>query len=291
MKSLAQLLRPRAAAAVSILALSLGLNLFAQAPEGLPISAQLFTVRNAGTLDQQLAIIEQAGIKYVEPYRFWGMTEVPADEMKAALAQHHLKISGMHINFGDIADNLKHTVEYNKAIGNTRLIVPAFNATMVPHSKVGWQALGGVMQTIAVTLKADGMKLGFHNHTVEMEVFDGKTGLEWFAEAAPDVIITVDCAWAAQGGQDPAELIKRLKGHVWNIHVKDNAPAGTAKDQRGLATVGKGVLNWDRILTAARDAGVQWYTLEHDFPKPDELSVLKDGVDHIKPRLQKILGM
>jgi sugar phosphate isomerase/epimerase len=276
---------------LTLAALSFGPGLFAQAPEGLPISAQLFTVRNAGTLDQQLAVIEQAGIKYVEPYRFWGMTEVPVEEMKAALARHHLKISGMHINFGDIADNLKHTVEYNKALGNTRLIVPAYNATMVPHNKIGWQALGGVMQTIAVTLKADGMKLGFHNHTVEMEVFDGKTGLEWFAEAAPDVIITVDCAWAAQGGQDPAELIKRLKGHVWNIHVKDNAPAGTAKDQRGLATVGKGVLNWDRILTAAHDSGVQWYTLEHDFPKPDELSVLKDGVAHIKPRLQKILGM
>jgi sugar phosphate isomerase/epimerase len=263
----------------------------AQEPEGLPLSAQLYTARDAGTLDQQFAVIEQAGIKYVEPFRFFGMQEVPVEEMKAALSRHHLKVSGMHINFGDLADNLKHTVEYNKAIGNTRLIVPAFSATMTPHDKAGWQALGGVMETIAKTLKPEGMKIGFHNHIVEMEVIEGKTALEWFAEAAPDVIITVDCAWAAQGGQDPAQLLRRLKGHVWNIHVKDNAPAGTAKDQRGLATVGKGVLNWDSILKAAHESGVQWFTLEHDVPKPDAVTVLKEGSAYIAPRLQKLLGI
>ena len=41
------------------------------------------------------------------------------------------------------------------------------------------------------------------NHAVEMEVFDGKTGYEWFAEAAgPDVIFTLDVAWAARGKQN-----------------------------------------------------------------------------------------
>ena len=100
---------------LTLATLSFGPGLFAQAPEGLPISAQLFTVRNAGTLDQQLAVIEQAGIKYVEPYRFWGMTEVPVEEMKAALARHHLKISGMHKKTKDLHDN----VLREKAKGNS----------------------------------------------------------------------------------------------------------------------------------------------------------------------------
>ena len=57
--------------------------LHAQQPEGIPLSAQLYTAREAGSLDQQLAVIEQAGIKYVEPFRFFGMPEVPVEEMKA----------------------------------------------------------------------------------------------------------------------------------------------------------------------------------------------------------------
>jgi len=162
---------------------------------------------------------------------------------------------------------------------------------MVPHDRASWQAIGRVFQIIATTLKPQGMKIGFHNHTVEMEMFDGKTGFEWFAESAPDVILTVDLAWAAQGGQDPTVLLKRLKGHVWNVHVKDTAPMGMNKDQRGLANLGEGVLKWDQILPAAREAGVQWYTLEHDVPKPDALTVLKSANAYLTPRLQKVLGL
>ena len=279
------------AIAAALLTACFASSALAQEPEGLPISAQLYTARNAGTLDQQLAVIEQAGIKYVETFRFFGMLEVPVEEMKASLAKHHLKLSGTHIAFSELADNLPHIVEYNKALGNTRLIVPALSAGMVPNDKASWQAMGRVFQIIATTLKPQGMKIGFHNHTVEMEMFDGKTGFEWFAESAPDVILTVDLAWASQGGQDPAALLKRLKGHVWNVHVKDSAPMGMNKDQRGLANLGEGVLKWDQILPAARETGVQWFTLEHDVPKPDALTVLKSANAYLIPRLQKVLGL
>ena len=262
----------------------------AQEPTGMPISAQLYTVRNAGTLDEQLATIARAGIRYVEPFQFYGMTEVPIDQFTALLKKHGLKVSAMHIGFGDLVENTDHIVEYNKALGNTRLIVPALRASVVPDDKEGWQAMGRVFATLASRLKAKGMKIGFHNHTVEMKVFDGKTGLEWFADAAgPDVILTLDVAWAARGGQDPAALLGRLKGRVWNIHVKDNAPAGTAEDEGGFAAAGKGTLDWDRILPAAHAAGVTWFTLEHDKPKDAGL-VLKEGTAFVTPRLEKILG-
>jgi sugar phosphate isomerase/epimerase len=170
------------------------------------------------------------------------------------------------------------------------LIAPNLNASVLPHDKAAWLAMGRVFATLAATLKPKGMKIGFHNHTEEMEVFEGKTGFEWFVEAAgPDVIVTLDVAWAARGGQDPAALLRRLKGHVWNIHVKDNAPAGTAADQRGFATPGQGTLDWDRILPAAREAGVTWFTLEHDMPK-DAFLVLKEGHAFLAPRLEKILA-
>lgn len=263
----------------------------AQQAEGLPLSAQLYTVRDVGTLDQQFAALERAGFRYVEMYRFYGMAEVPVADLKALLEKHHLKISGYHVALSELVDNLKHTIDYNKAVGNTRLIIPAFPDPVVPTTRAGWEALGRVVGLIAAKAKAEGMQVGFHNHTVEMQVFDGRTAFEWFADAAGlDVIVTVDCAWAWQGGQDPAALIRRLKGRVWNIHVKDDAPAGEAKDQRGLATVGKGVLKWDEILAAAREAGVQWYTVEMDVPKPDAATVLRESFEYIQPKLARSLG-
>ena len=84
-------------------------------------------------------------------------------------------------------------------------------------------------------------------------------------------------------------LLGRLKGHVWNIHVKDNAPAGQNTEERGFAIVGKGTVDWDRVLPAARDAGAIFFTLEHDMPK-DAAVVLKEGNAYIAERLPKVLG-
>ncbi len=283
-----QWVRPTFAAAALVASMSFPAE--AQTPAALPISAQLYTVRNVGTLDEQLATVAGAGIKYVEPFRFNGMKEPPAAEFKALLDKHGLKVSGMHVNIGEVIENTDKLVEYNKAIGNTRLIVPALPASITPKSKAGWQAIGQLFATIAATLKPKGMQVGFHNHTVELEMYEGKTGLEWFAESAgPDVIFTVDIAWAARGGQDPVALLGRLKGHVWNIHVKDNAPAGQNTEERGFAIVGKGTVDWDRVLPAARDAGAIFFTLEHDMPK-DAAVVLKEGNAYIAERLPKVLG-
>jgi len=277
---------------VVIVAVLVGVSGVAGAQEtaGLPISAQLYTVRNVGGLEEQLATVAGAGIKYVEPFRFNGMKEPPAAEFKALLDKHGLKVSGMHVNLGEIIENTDRIVDYNKTIGNTRLIVPALPASITPKSKAAWQAMGQLFATIAATLKPKGMQIGFHNHTVELELYDGKTGLEWFVESAgPDVIFTVDIAWAARGGQDPVALLGRLKGHVWNIHVKDNAPAGTNTEERGFAIVGKGTVDWDRVLPAAHDAGAIFYTLEHDMPK-DAALVLKEGNAYLVPRVSKVLS-
>ena len=93
-----------------------------------------------------------------------------------------------------------------------------------------------------------------------------------------------------KGIKTPRNSSRRLKGRVWNIHVKDNAPRGMAQDQRGLATVGKGTLNWDEILKAAHESGVQWFTVEMDVPKPDALTVLQESRAFIEPKLRKELG-
>jgi sugar phosphate isomerase/epimerase len=262
----------------------------AQDAGALPISAQLYTVRNAGSLDEQLATIAAAGIKYVEPFRFAGMKEPPAAEFKALLDKHGLKVSGMHVNIGALIEETDRIAEYNKTIGNTRLIVPALPASITPKDKAGWQAMGRLFASLAATFKPKGMQVGFHNHTVELEVYEGKTGLEWFAESAgPDVIFTLDIAWAARGKQDPVALLGKLKGRIWNIHAKDNAPEGTAADEGGFATLGKGTVDWDQVLPAAKAAGAIFYTLEHDRPK-DAALVLKEGNAYLTPRLQKLLA-
>ena len=116
----------------------------AQAAQDLPLSAQLYTARDVGTLEQQFAVIAKAGFRYVEMFRFYGMAEVPAAKVKGLLDKHGLKVSGYHVAFSELIDNLKPTIEYSKALGNTRLIIPAFSATVTPTTQ---RRLGGAWQS------------------------------------------------------------------------------------------------------------------------------------------------
>lgn len=66
-----------------------------------------------------------------------------------------------------------------------------------------------------------------------------------------------------------------MKGKVFAIHARDNAPAGTAENERGFAILGTGTLDWKTILPAAKHAGAKWFILEHDLPLDAEAVVTK----------------
>ncbi|MFG6176963.1 sugar phosphate isomerase/epimerase family protein [Halomonas sp. THAF12] len=239
-----------------------------------PVAAQMYTLRDFGSLEEQFAAVERAGIESVE---LVGDQGIEADEMNALLARHDLEVVSSHVPIEDLRHDLGDVVAYHRAIGNDTLVIPYLAEDARPDSAEGWQALGEEIGGLANRLAEDDMRLAYHNHDFEMQTFDGRTALEILMEAAgPEVLGEVDLAWVARGGQDPADYLEHFDGRLFAVHAKDNAPAGTAEDQRGFAIVGQGVLDWDEILPAAREAGVEVYVIEHDQPK-DAQAVLTEG--------------
>lgn len=240
----------------------------------LPIAVQMYTLRDSGTLDDQLAAVQAAGVTAVETV---GMQDTDAETLKAALDKHGIAAISTHAQLADLRDNLDAVIAFNKAIGNTVLVVPFLKPEMRPTDAAGWAALGAELKTINDKVKAEGMTLAYHNHDFEMAQFDGRSALEIMMEAAgPDVLTELDLAWVARGGFDPAEYLGRFDDRVFAIHTKDNAPAGEAVDENGFKALGEGTLDWATILPAAEDAGVDWYIIEHDQPL-DAPAVVKTG--------------
>lgn len=67
---------------------------------------------------------------------------------------------------------------FNQAVGNDTLTVPYLAEDARPSDAEGWQALGEELGDIAAELDAEGLRLAYHNHDFEMEVYDDKTALE-----------------------------------------------------------------------------------------------------------------
>jgi sugar phosphate isomerase/epimerase len=247
-----------------------------------PIAVQMYTLRDAGSLDQQLKIVHDAGVGAVETV---GTQNVSAVELKRLLDRYAIKAISSHVQLADLRKDLDGVVAFNRSIGNTTLVVPYLAEKDRPTDAAGWTALGRELGQIAKRARAKGMRLAYHNHDFELVDFDGKTGLELlFAAAGPDLQTELDLAWVARAGYDPAAMLGKFKGRMFAVHAKDNAPKGQAEDEGGFAAVGRGVLDWNAILPAAAGAGVRWYIIEHDHPR-DPATVIQTGADYLREHL------
>lgn len=230
----------------------------------LPIAAQMYTLRDHGTLDEQLAAVQAAGITAVETVGTQGLA---AAELKSLLDEYGITAISTHAQLADLRSDPAAVIAFNKEIGNSIITVPYLAEEDRPVDAAGWAALGAELAAISDLMQAEDMTLAYHNHDFEMVVFDGRTALEIMMEAAgDDVMAELDLAWVARGGLDPATYLDRFDDRVFAIHAKDNAPTGEAADERGFKALGEGTLDWSAILPAAEEAGVQWYIIEHDQP-------------------------
>ena len=247
-----------------------------------PIAVQMYTLRDAGTLEEQLRIVHDAGVRAVETV---GTQNVPPAELKRLLDKYSIAPIAAHVGLPALRDDLDGVVAFHRAIGNRMLVVPYLQENERPTDAEGWRALGRELGAMAARLQPMGMQLAYHNHDFELVEYDGRTGLELLFEAAgPALAVELDLAWVARAGQDPAAFLGRFPGRVYSVHAKDNAPDGQAQDEQGFAAVGQGVLDWDAILPAAADAGVQWYIIEHDLPR-DPAAVVAAGATFLGGRL------
>ena len=275
-------------AAFLLLATLPGFALAAGAPDGkqeLPIAVQMYTLRDAGTLDAQLKIVHDAGVHAVETV---GTQNVSAAELKQLLDKYSIRAIASHVQLADLRNDLDRVVAFNRAVGNTTLVVPYLEKEQRPTDAAGWTALGTELGQIARRVQAQGMTLAYHNHDFELVEFDGRTGLELLFDAAGPALKTeLDLAWVARSGHDPAAMLGRFHGRMFAVHAKDNAPKGQGADEGGFAALGQGVLDWNAILPAAADASVRWYIIEHDHPR-DPAAVIQTGADFLRQHLPAV---
>ena len=68
-----------------------------------------------------------------------------------------------------------------------------------------------------------GIKIGYHNHSQEFFVDQGKTLLEHLLENGSKFYLQLDCGWAQNGGCYPPTFIREHLGRFVSIHVKENS--------------------------------------------------------------------
>lgn len=257
----------------------------------LPIAVQLYTLRSLKTppaeLLEQIAAIGYRGVELAGTFA----PGMPPAELRKLLDAAGLEVASAHVGLNDLEADLPAVVRAQKVLGNSTLIVPWVSEEVRGKTAESWKALGARLASLAKRSRLAGMNFMYHNHDFEMVLIDGRPAIDWLmagaaaAGAADELGFEIDLAWAQHGGQDVTALLGRYAGRVSRVHAKDLArdPAASP-EEKGLATVGAGKLDWDTILPAAKAAGVEWYVVEHDFPA-DPLASIRSSYEFLAAKL------
>jgi len=225
----------------------------------IPFALQLYSVRNecAKDLPGTVTAVAKMGYRAVE---FAGYHGRDAKELRQLLDDVGLKCCGTHIGLDTLlGDNLPKTIEFNRILGNPFLIVPSL-PEQYRKSRQAWQEAADLFNELADKVKPNGMRVGYHNHSIEFKPLEGE--LPWdtfFSRTKKEVAIQFDTGNAMEGGGDPVVFLKKHPGRVASVHVKLFSKA------KPNALIGDDELPWKEIFDLCETvAGVEWYIMEYE---------------------------
>lgn len=232
------------------------------------IGVQMYTLREmaASDLDATLGEVAKAGYAGVEFAGFYGHA---AEDVRAMLDRYGLKAFAAHIPVTQFEGDIESVVNDLTAIGASWGIVPWVSPEARNESSM--RDLGLKMNAYASRLSDADIKFGYHNHDFEFteKVGTGETLFHTLLNVTdPELVFfELDAMWASVGGYEPDEVIRSHADRIRLLHLKDASKDDPRKD----VPFGEGVLDWGAILSAARNAGVEYYITEQDKPNPDDV--------------------
>jgi sugar phosphate isomerase/epimerase len=236
------------------------------------LAAQLYTLRDfLKTPDDIARTLPKVAALGYRAVQLSALGPIDPRELKQILDRAGLAVCATHTSYERLRDDLDAVVEEHQILGCKYIAIGGLPQEY--RSAEGYHRFAREASEVARRMKERGLTFGYHNHSFELENFDGKTGLEiLYSESDPMAFTAeIDTYWIQHGGGDPAWWIRRVAGRSPLVHLKDMVMRGR---EQLMAEVGEGNLNWPAILQACREAGVEWYIVEQDTCQRDPFESL-----------------
>lgn len=187
----------------------------------------MFTVRQSAERDlsgtlQNLAALGYTGIE------FYGAPVWPPQEIRTALQNSGMVITGYHTEYRDLQKNTRQkTAEFLNEIGCPLAVVPCLGGrwhvghTEAEENFATWQKHIAWLQETEEFLKTCGIRTGYHNHEHEFLLqYGGKTVFDLIFESLPTLVMELDSGACIEGGGDPNAVLQKYRDRPKILHMK-----------------------------------------------------------------------
>ncbi len=233
----------------------------------------LYTLRDAmgDNPKETLKAVSDAGYRYIEAAgydngKFYNMAP---EAFKSYLEE--LNLSPVSTHQGSVTlDNADAMMTDVKAAGFQYFVIPVppmglfkvDRATREMSMTGGAKNLADILNTLGAKAQAAGLELLYHNHDFEfVEDSDGIVPIDYLLENCnPELVnFQMDLFWVTKAGADPLTYFDKYPGRFKIWHVKD-------MDEQGrFAPVGKGTIDFAKILAQKEKSGMLYYMVEQDM--------------------------
>lgn len=244
------------------------------------IGAQLYTLRDFLKTPEDIrstfARVRQMGYEAVQCS---ALGPIEPAQLKQTADDNNLKIVATHISFDAIRDEAQRVIDEHNLWGCRHVAIGGMPAEY--RSEDGFHRFAVEASEAARPLIDAGLTFSYHNHSFELERFDGRTGLEILAAESDPATFSfeVDTYWIQHGGGNPVTWLQRLQDRMHIVHFKDLAMNGS---EQLFAEVGEGNLEWLPIIEACKAAGIDWYLIEQDRCQQDPFDALALSLKNLR---------
>ena len=229
----------------------------------LKIGAQYYTIRDFCKIiedfDASCKKVSEMGYKAIQ---LSGIGDFSAEEIKPIIDKYGLYVVCTHRNAQKFLEEIYREIEFHKAIG-----CPILGLGAMPGGKIEEGTIDEFVEKfkpVIEKINVTGLTFAYHNHAFEFQKIDGKYVFDIICEKLGNVPfkLILDVYWLAFAGINPAKFIREHKENIACVHFKDLAIVN--REQR-YAPVGYGNLDWDNIIAACEEVGVEYALVEQDM--------------------------
>jgi len=262
------------------------------------IGLQLYTVRDAMQKDAAGTLAKVAAIGYnsVEAATYTGTEKfygLGAKDFAALLKQNGLIVPSSHYRLGEEKTNgmeSKGTMlhEWDKAVDDAaeagiKYMVCAYLSVDERKGLDHYKYVAEQLNKAGERCKKSGIQLCYHNHDFEFEKQNGEYPYDVMLNNTDKDLVKfeMDIYWVVKANQDPVELIRKHPGRfpLWHVKDMDNTP------QRAFTEVGNGIIDFKKIFTQSKKAGMKYFFVEQDKCPGSPFDSITQSISFIKKNL------
>jgi sugar phosphate isomerase/epimerase len=253
-------------------ALSTTSSLFAD-PLGLPIGCQTYPIRKSVRTDFAATMkgLRAAGFTQIElcsPYGyddFSSLQKYKPQQLRGMLQDWGLGCISAHFSADELFKTPDQAIAYAKDFGMTQMAIAALG----PWSPRTTETADDVKRYVepfnafAEKAHAAGIVALLHNEGFVSEYIDGKPVYDMMiADLNPATTGLQFQVSTAQQGYDAVTYFNKYPGRFLSMHCQDWVKDPSTKSGFRQVPLGKGVVDWKAVFTAAKTGGVKNYFVE-----------------------------